>query len=64
MACRRRRESRAGAGEQTPGGQGETGGGKACAWCDYATLCRAKDGPGRSYPSQTNREVLKELEQK
>ena len=42
----------------------ETGGGKACAWCDYATLCRAKDGPGRSYPSQTNREVLKELEQK
>ena len=42
----------------------ETGGGKACAWCDYATLCRAKDGPGRSYPSQSNREVLKELEQK
>ena len=42
----------------------ETAGRKACDWCDYATLCRAKDGPGRSYESKSNREVLAQLEQR
>lgn len=40
----------------------ETGGTKACTWCDYATLCRAKDGPTRSYEKKSNREVLAQLE--
>lgn len=40
----------------------EQKGTKACDRCGYATLCRAKDQPGRSYPSPTNREVLAQLE--
>ena len=40
----------------------ETAGSKACTWCDYATLCRAKNKPGRSYEHKSNRDVLKELE--
>lgn len=42
----------------------ETQSGKACQWCDYATLCRAKDGPVRSYERKSNKQVLQELKGK
>ena len=42
----------------------ETPSGNACQWCDYATLCRAKDGPVRSYERKSNKQVLQELKGK
>ena len=42
----------------------ETQSGKACQWCDYTTLCRAKDGPVRSYERKSNKQVLQELKGK